>query len=136
MWNFIINAVLWTLAFYGLFEIIKTIIYLYYFSKVKKEKSTYVVVPIKDYNENEDIEKNRNVEMAKEDNSDAGDTEVFLRSIIFKTLYENDNCVDEILVVDFGIKEETRNVIQRLENDYSCIRLVSSNKLERILEEN
>lgn len=113
---FFINAILWTLAFYGLFEIVKTLIYLYYFSKVKKQRSTYIVLPIKD-----DLQ----------DNKDTGDVEFLLRSLIFRILYENDNYIDEILVVDFGIKTETKMVIEKIQKDYNCVKLIVPDMLEK-----
>ena len=65
MWDFIFNTVLWTLALYGLFEIIKTIINIYTYTNLKSD-GIYVIVAVK--NQEDKIEG-------------------FLRNFIFRMLY-------------------------------------------------
>ena len=53
MGNFIINSVLWTFALYGLFELIKQIIYMCTYTNLK-EDGIYVIIDAK--NQEEKIE--------------------------------------------------------------------------------
>ena len=66
MLEFIMNIIFWTLAIYGLFEIIKNIIYISKYTRFKSD-GIYVIIAVK--NQEEKIEG-------------------FLRSIIFEILYE------------------------------------------------
>ena len=46
MWDFIINAVIWTLALYGLIEIIKTILYGCSYTNLTSD-GIYVIIAVK-----------------------------------------------------------------------------------------
>ena len=46
MGEFIINGILWVLALYGLFEIIKTIVYTYTYTNLKAD-GIYVIIAAK-----------------------------------------------------------------------------------------
>ena len=50
MGNFIINSVLWTFALYGLFELIKQIIYMCTYTNLK-EDGIYVIIAAKNQEE-------------------------------------------------------------------------------------
>ncbi len=65
MLEFVLNTIFWTLALYGLVEIIKNIIYITTYTKMKAD-GIYVIIAIK--NQEDKIEG-------------------FLRSILFKILY-------------------------------------------------
>ena len=65
MLEFVLSTIFWTLAIYGLFEVIKNIIYISRFTKFKSD-GIYVIIAVK--NQEEKIEG-------------------FLRSILFKILY-------------------------------------------------
>ena len=54
MGDFILNTILWTLALYGLFEIIKTIINIYTYTNLKSD-GIYVIIAVK--NQENKIEK-------------------------------------------------------------------------------
>ena len=46
MWNFILNATIWTLALYGLFEIIKTTMYIFSYTNLKTD-GIYMIIAVK-----------------------------------------------------------------------------------------
>ena len=46
MIDFILHVIFWTLALYGLFELIKNIIYLYTYTNLKSE-GIYIIVAVK-----------------------------------------------------------------------------------------
>ena len=50
MENFVINSVLWTLALYGLFELIKQIIYMCTYTNLK-EDGIYIIIAVKNQEE-------------------------------------------------------------------------------------
>ncbi len=112
MESYILNAIIWTLAFYGLFEIIKTIIYFYTYPKISKEEGTYVIIAVKNAEEY---------------------IEGFLRSIIFRILYGKEEYIKQILIVDLGSEDSTRNIIKKMELDYECIKIIDKEKLDKII---
>ena len=69
MLNYILNGILWVLALYGLFEIIKTIIYTYTYTNLKAD-GIYVIIAAK---------------------NQAGKIEGFLRSLLFRIIYKRCN---------------------------------------------
>ena len=71
MSDFILNGILWVLALYGLFEIIKTIIYTYTYTSLKSD-GIYVIIAAK--NQEKRIEG-------------------FLRSILFRFLYGKEDYI-------------------------------------------
>ena len=46
MTNFILNLILWTLALYGLFEIIKDVIYIFTYTNLRAD-GIYLIVAVK-----------------------------------------------------------------------------------------
>ena len=79
MENFVLNAILWTFALYGLFELIKQIIYMCTYTNMKAD-GIYIIIAVK--NQEERIEG-------------------FLRSSLFKLLYGKEEYVKDIIVADF-----------------------------------
>ena len=80
MSDFIINGIIWTLALYGLIEIIKTI-YCICTSINIESKGIYFIIAVK--NEEEKIE-------------------VFLRSTLFRMVYGKDEYINNVIVTDLG----------------------------------
>ena len=102
MENFIINSVLWTFALYGLFELIKQIIYMCTYTNMK-EDGIYIIVAVK--NQEEKIEG-------------------FLRSVLFKILYGKEEYLKKIIVTDLDSVDNTKSILEKFSNDYSEIKLV------------
>ena len=101
MSEFIFNVVIWTLALYGLFEIIKYIIYVCTYTKLKAD-GIYLIIAVKN----------------KEDK-----IEGFLRSILFRFLYGKEEFVKEIVVTDLGSDDNTLQILNTLQKDYDCIKV-------------
>ena len=76
MLEFIMNTIFWTLAFYGLFELIKNIIYISSYTKFKTD-GINIIIAVK--NQEDEIEG-------------------FLRSTLFKILYGKEECIKRIIV--------------------------------------
>ena len=78
MLEFILSTIFWTLAFYGLFELVKNIIYICTYTKLKSD-GIYVIIAVK--NQEDKIEG-------------------FLRSILFKILYGREEELKNVIVAD------------------------------------
>lgn len=103
MENFIINSVLWTLALYGLFELIKQIIYMCTYTNMKAD-GIYIIIAVK--NQEERIEG-------------------FLRSSLFKLLYGKEEYVKDIIVTDLGSTDKTRDIVSKMSLDYDCVKVTN-----------
>lgn len=103
MLEFVLNTAFWTLALYGLFEIVKNIIYISTYTKFQSD-GMYLIVAVK--NQEEKIEG-------------------FLRSILFKVLYGKEEYFRNILVVDLKSKDNTKEILKRLEMEYDNIKVLN-----------
>lgn len=112
MGNFIINSMLWTLALYGLFELIKQIIYICTYTNLK-EDGIYIIIAVK--NQEERIEG-------------------FLRSILFKILYGKEELVKDIIVTDLNSKDKTKEIIDKMALDYECVKITSWRDCKDIID--
>ena len=87
----ILNTIFWTLALYGLFEIIKNIIYLSTYTNLKSD-GIYVIIAVN--NQEEKIEG-------------------FLRSSLFKIFYGKEEYIKDIIVADLGSTDATKEIIHK-----------------------
>ena len=102
MLEFITNTIFWTLAIYGLFEIIKNIIYISTYTKFKSD-GIYVIIAVK--NQEEKIEG-------------------FMRSILFRVLYGKEENINDIIISDLGSTDNTKEILEKLQEDYKFINLL------------
>ena len=86
MVDFIFYGILWTLALYGLLEIIKTIIYIYSYTKFKSD-GIYLIIAAK--NQEDKIE-------------------FFMRSLMFRFLYGYEDYIKNIIITDLNSTDKTR----------------------------
>ena len=112
MEDFILNTILWTLALYGLFEIIKTIINIYTYTNLKSD-GIYVIIAVKN-----------------QENKIEG----FLRSFIFRVIYGKEEYIKNIIVTDLDSKDETINILNKLQKDYDCIKVTNWKECKDIIE--
>lgn len=112
MVNFILNSLLWILALYGLFEIVKTIIYLCTYTNLKSD-GIYLIVAVK--NQENKIE-------------------VFMRSLLFRFLYGNEDYLSNIIVTDLESTDNTKKILYHLEKDYDCIKVVNWKECKDIID--
>ena len=103
MIDFILHVVFWTLALYGLFELIKNIIYLYTYTNLKSE-GIYIIVAVK--NQEDKIEG-------------------FMRSFLFKILYGKEDYLKNIIVTDLESSDNTKEILKKLSNDYEIIKVAN-----------
>ena len=112
MENFVLNAILWTFALYGLFELIKQIIYMCTYTNMKAD-GIYIIIAVK--NQEEKIEG-------------------FLRSSLFKLLYGKEEYVKDIIVADLDSKDKTKEILNKMSLDYECVRVTNWRECKDIID--
>ena len=112
MFEFILNTIFWTLAIYGLFEIVKSIKYISTYTRFKSD-GIYVIIAVK--NQEEKIEG-------------------FLRSIIFKILYGREEYLKNIIVADLKSTDKTREIAQKMETEYECLKVTTWKECKDIID--
>ncbi len=110
--NFLIGCVIWTLALYGLFEIIKNIIYIYSYTKLKSD-GIYMVIAVK--NQEQKIEG-------------------FMRSILFRLLYGKEDCVKDVIVADLDSKDDTKQILYQMQKEYDILKVIDWKDCKEIME--
>ncbi len=110
--DFVINTILWTFAFYGFFEIVKEILYLFTLTKFKSD-GIYLIIGVKNQEEN---------------------IEMFLRSTMFKVLYGKEEHLKNIIVTDLDSKDKTREILQKMSKEYECINVVNWKECKEIID--
>lgn len=112
MTDFIITSIIWVLALYGLIEIIKTIALAY--TKIKFDKEgIFVIIAAK--NQEERIEG-------------------FVRSFLFRLIYGKDEYIKEIYIADLNSTDKTKQIVEKLENEYKQIQVCDWQTCKQILE--
>ena len=112
MQDILLNAIIWTLALYGLFEIVKTIIYIYSYTNLKSD-GIYLIIAAKN-----------------QENKIEG----FLRSILFRFLYGKDEYIKDIIVTDLDSSDSTTEILHKLQDDYDCIKVVNWRECKDIID--
>ena len=110
MVNFIINCLLWTFAFYGIFEFIRLLINLYTYTNLKSD-GIYLIVAVKN-------QENR--------------IEMFMRALLFRLLYGNENFISKIIVTDLDSSDNTKKILNLLKNDYDFIKIANWKECKNI----
>lgn len=113
MWDFIVTSLIWTLAFYGLFEIIKNVIYICSYTKLQSD-GIYMIIAVK--NQEKKIEG-------------------FMRCILFRILYGKEEYVKDIIVADLDSKDETRQILNKMKKDYKMIKVTNWKECREIIED-
>lgn len=112
MLEFILSTIFWTLAFYGLFELVKNIIYICTYTKLKSD-GIYVIIAVK--NQEDKIEG-------------------FLRSILFKILYGREEELKNVIVADLESKDDTKTIAKKLSKDYECLKILSWKETRELMD--
>ena len=110
--EFVISVIFWTLAIYGLFEIVKNVIYMSTYTNFKSD-GIYVIIAVK--NQEDKIEG-------------------FLRSALFRLLYGKDDYVKNIIVTDLKSTDSSKEIIKRLSEEYECLEVVNWKECKEIMD--
>ena len=110
--EFVLNTIFWTLAFYGLYELIKNILYISEYTKFK-EKGIYLIIAVK--NQEDKIEG-------------------FLRSSLFKILYGKEEYIKNIIVADLKSDDKTKEIAKKMSEDYEQLKVISWKECKDIID--
>lgn len=111
MQDFIINAIIWTLALYGLIEIIKTIIYIYTYTNFNSD-GIYVIIATKNQEEK---------------------VEGFLRTTIFK-ICGKEELPKNIIITDLDSSDNTLKIINNLQKEYGFVKFLKWKDCKQLME--
>ena len=112
MGEVILNGILWVLALYGLFEIIKTIVYTYTYTNLKAD-GIYVIIAAK--NQEKKIEG-------------------FLRSFLFRILYGKEENIKDVIVVDLNSTDETKEILEKSSLDYDVLKMTNWRDCKELID--
>ena len=112
MGNFIFNTIIWTLALYGLFEIIKEIINIFTYTNLKSD-GIYMIIAVKN-------QENR--------------IEGFLRSLLFRVIYGKEEFIKDIIITDLDSNDETPEILRRLNKEYSELKIANWKECKEVIE--
>ena len=110
--EFVLNTIFWTLAFYGLYELIKNILYISEYTKFKA-KGIYLIIAVK--NQEDKIEG-------------------FLRSSLFKILYGKEEYIKNIIVADLKSDDKTKENAKKMSEDYEQLKVISWKECKDIID--
>lgn len=112
MWDFLIGCAIWTFALYGLFEMIKNIVYIYSYTRLKSD-GIYMVIAVK--NQEKKIEG-------------------FMRSILFRLIYGKEDCIKDVMVADLDSQDQTRQILSRMQKEYDMLKVIDWKDCKEIIE--
>lgn len=112
MGEFILNAILWTLALYGVFEIIKTIINIYTYTNLKSD-GIYIIVAVKN-----------------QENKIEG----FLRNFLFRIIYGKEENIKDIIIADLDSTDETLQILNKLSKEYEGLKVTNWRECKEVIE--
>ncbi len=112
MLDFIINGIFWVLALYGLFEIIKNIIYICTYTNFKSD-GIYVIIATKN-----------------QENKIEG----FLRTFLFRIMYGKEECVKDVIVTDLNSTDDTIKILNKLSKDYDNIKVTNWKECKEVID--
>lgn len=112
MMSFILNGIFWVLALYGLFEIIKNIIYICTYTNLKSD-GIYVIIATKN-----------------QENKIEG----FLRTILFRIMYGKEECVKDVIVADLDSTDDTMKILNKLSKDYGNIKVTNWKECKEVID--
>ena len=112
MENFIINSILWVLALYGLFELIRQIIYMITYTNMKAD-GIYIIIAVKNQEER---------------------VEGFLRSVLFKILYGKEENIKDIIVTDLNSTDKTKEIVNKMSTDYECVKIINWKECKQLID--
>ena len=107
-----INGIFWVLALYGLFEIVKNIIYIYTYTKLKSD-GIYVIIATKN-----------------QENKIEG----FLRTFLFRLIYGKEELIKEIIVADLDSKDDTMKILINLNKEYECLKVTKWKECKDVMD--
>ena len=110
--EFILNTIFWTLAIYGFFEIIKSIMSIFTYTNFHSN-GIYLIIAVKNLEEK---------------------IEGFLRSSLFKILYGKEDYLKNIIVADLKSEDKTKEIAKKMESEYDCLKVTTWKECKDIID--
>ena len=107
----LLSIIIWILALYGLFEIVKNIIYICTYTHLNSN-GMYFIITVK--NQEDKIE-------------------CFLINLLFRVIYGKEE-INNIFVVDLNSKDNTKRIAETLSNEYEQIKVLSWKECKELME--
>ncbi len=112
MVEFLVNGIFWVLALYGLFEIIKNIIYIFTYTNMKSD-GIYIIVAVKN-----------------QENKIEG----FLRTALFRLFYGGEELVKNIIITDLDSSDDTMKILMKLSKDYENVSFLNWRECKSVMD--
>lgn len=112
MLEFIINGIFWVLALYGLFELIKNIIYIFTYTNLKSD-GIYLIIATKN-----------------QENKIEG----FLRTMLFRIMYGKEECVKDVIIADLDSTDDTMKILSKLSKEYNGVKIVNWRECKEVID--
>ena len=112
MLDFIVNVIVFTLAIYGFFDILKKTYNICTYTKIKAD-GIYLIIATK--NQENQIEG-------------------FLRNFLFRIIYGREEMVKQIIVADLGSSDQTKEIVEKIEKEYSQIKSTNWDECKEIVD--
>ena len=112
MLEFIINGVFWVLALYGLFELIKNIIYIFTYTNLKSD-GIYLIIATKN-----------------QENKIEG----FLSTMLFRIMYGKEECVKDVIIADLDSTDDTMKILSKLSKEYNGVKIVNWRECKEVID--
>ena len=112
MLEFIFNLIICTLAIYGFIEIIKNTYYKFTTTNLKS-KGIYMILAVK--NQEDTIEG-------------------FLRTVLFRLIYGNEELIKKVIITDLNSTDETPEIIEKIQKDYEYINVLDWKECKDIID--
>ena len=112
MVDFFVNGIVWVLALYGLFEIIKNIIYICTYTNLKSD-GIYIIVATKN-----------------QENKIEG----FIRTTLFRLICGKDELIKNVIVTDLDSTDDTMKILTRLSNECDYIKVANWKQCKEVID--
>ena len=112
MFDFILNLILWTLAIYGLIEVIKNIYYICSCTNLRSN-GIYLIIACKNQENN---------------------IENYMRTVLFRLVYGKEEYIKDILISDLNSEDKTLEILQKLQKEYKDIKIMDWKNCKEIID--
>ena len=112
MLDFVVNALVYVLAIYGLIAIVKTIVYIMSFTNLN-ENGLYIIIGAK--NQEKQIEG-------------------VLRSVLFKIMYGKEDIIKKVILTDLDSTDRTMQKLKGFKGEQEYIKVTSWKKCKEIMD--
>ena len=112
MLDFVLNALVYILAIYGLLEIIKTIMYVMEYTNLN-EDGIYIIIAVKNQEKRIDG---------------------ILRSILFKIMYGKEDEIKKVILTDLDSKDNTIKKLKEFKKENQYVKVATWRECKEIID--